>query len=88
MTLDPVSTGSPGWKEFLREYNQFCSDRNGVPLLNQTFGVTRDIARRAYGDRLNVIARMQKHYDPEGRMLNEYFRELFSLQERSGVSTA
>jgi FAD/FMN-containing dehydrogenase len=88
MTLDPVSTGSPGWKEFLREYNQFCSARNGVPLLNQTFGVTRDIARRAYGDRLNVIARMQKHYDPEGRMLNDYFRELFSLQERSGASKA
>jgi hypothetical protein len=86
MTIDPVSTGSPGWREFLREYNQFCSDRNGVPLLNQTFGVTRSIARKAFGDRLDVIARMQNFYDPGGRMLNDYFRDLFTATETGKIS--
>ena len=36
MTIDPVSTGNPGWNVFIDAYNQFCSDRNGKPVLNQT----------------------------------------------------
>jgi hypothetical protein len=86
MTLDPVSTGNPGWREFLQHYNRFCSDRRGVPLLNQTFGVTREIAHTAYGDRLGVIARIQRSYDPDGRMLNEYFRSLFASEETVAAS--
>jgi FAD/FMN-containing dehydrogenase len=81
MTLDPVSTGTPGWWEYLDEYNRFCSARRGAPLLNQTFGITREIVRKAYGDRLDVMAQTQRTYDPDGRMLNTYFRELFSAQE-------
>ncbi|HEY7055715.1 MAG TPA: FAD-dependent oxidoreductase [Vicinamibacterales bacterium] len=81
MTLDPVSTANPGWKDFLRHYNQFCAERNGVPLLNQTFGVTREIAQKAYGDRLEVMARTRQMFDPGGRLLNEYFRDLFTVQE-------
>ena len=77
MTLDPVSTSNPGWREFLTEYNKFCSERYGVPLLNQTWGVTREMAERVYGDRLETMAATQKQFDPEGRMLNQYFRDLF-----------
>ena len=80
MTLDPVSTANPGWREFLTEYNQFCSDRNGVPLLNQTWGVTRKIAEIAYGERLDIMAEARQMYDPDGRLLNDYFRELFALR--------
>ena len=40
LTIDPVSTGEPGWKEFLKEYNQFCSDHDGKPLFNQSWGLT------------------------------------------------
>jgi len=78
MTIDPVSTGSPGWMEFLAAYNQFCSDRNGMPLLNQTFGVTPAIARKAFGDRLQQFEQTRKTYDPDGRLLNEYFRTLLT----------
>jgi FAD/FMN-containing dehydrogenase len=77
MTIDPVSTGNPGWKPFLTDYNAWCSSRGGVPLLNQTFGVTHEIARRAFGDRLAVIADARKTYDPSGRLLNDYFRAVF-----------
>ena len=80
MTLDPVSTANPGWREYLTEYNQFCSDRNGVPLLNQTWGVTRKIAEIAYGERLDIMAEARQMYDPDGRLLNDYFRELFALR--------
>jgi hypothetical protein len=94
MTLDPVSTNNPGWKEFLREFNEFCSVRKGVPLFNQTFGVTREIARQAFGERLDVISRTRQTYDPDGRLLNDYFRELLAPAgvhqaaslEKSGIS--
>jgi len=78
MTIDPVSTANPGWDEFLAVYNQFCSERNGVPLLNQTYGLTPEIVKKAYGDRLTVMAETRKQYDPQDRMLNSYFHELFS----------
>jgi FAD/FMN-containing dehydrogenase len=78
MTIDPVSTGNPGWKAFLEAYNQFCSERGGQPLLNQTFGVTREIASRAYGDRLQVFEEARRGYDPGNRLLNDYFAGLLT----------
>jgi hypothetical protein len=78
MTIDPVSTGGEGWREFLKAYNQFCSDHDGAPLPNQTFGITPAIARKAFGERLRVMADTRKQYDPGGRLLNDYFRDLFS----------
>lgn len=79
MTIDPVSTGTPGWPAFLTAYNDWCADRNGAPLFNQTLGVTNAIARAAYGDRLNVMASARKTFDPEGRLLNDFFKNIFSM---------
>jgi FAD/FMN-containing dehydrogenase len=78
MTLDPVSTANPGWSDFLEAYNQFCVDLDGKPLLNQTPGLTAAIVQGAYGDRLKVLADTRKQYDPQDRLLNDYFRELLS----------
>lgn len=76
MTIDPVSTANPGWDDFLIAYNQFCSDRNGVPLLNQTYGLTTAMVQKAFGDRLTAMQTTRKQYDPNGRLLNDYFRTL------------
>jgi hypothetical protein len=78
MTVDPVSTGNPGWQGFLSAYNQFCIDRAGLPLFNQTPALTRAIAQKAFGARLQAIADARKTYDPSGRLLNDYFREIFA----------
>ena len=43
MTFDPASTGIPGWEEFLQGYNEFASAPNGVPLLNQSHVLTREL---------------------------------------------
>jgi hypothetical protein len=77
-TLDPVSTANPGWKEFLGVYNQFCSDNGGLPLLNQTFGVTSAIANKAFGSRLQTMELARKQYDPSNRLLNQYFQSILS----------
>jgi FAD binding domain len=77
MTLDPVATGALGWDEFLRAYNVFCSGRGGVPLFNQTKWITPVQARKAFGERIAKIRGFLEKYDPERRMLNDYFREQF-----------
>lgn len=76
MTIDPVSTGNPGWPEFLTAYNQFCSAHGGIPLFNQTDGITPAQAQLALGGRLKTFAAARPAYDPTGRLLNAYFREL------------
>jgi hypothetical protein len=78
MTIDPVSTANPGWREFLADFNQWCSDQGGVPLPNQTFGVTREQAEKALGERLATIAAKRAEFDPENRLLNDFFRTLFA----------
>jgi FAD/FMN-containing dehydrogenase len=78
LTIDPVSTANPGWQTFLAAYNQFCIDRGGIPLLNQTFGVTPAIANKALGPRLKILENTRKSYDPSNRLLNDYFGSLLS----------
>jgi FAD/FMN-containing dehydrogenase len=76
MTIDPVSTGNPGWSEFGAAYNGFCSNQGGTPLFNQTYGITPAQAQKAWGDKLKAFAAARRNYDPNGRLLNDYFRDL------------
>ncbi len=78
ITIDPVSTGNAGWNAFLEAYNRFCIEHDGIPLMNQTLGITRAQAQKALGNRLKIFAETRKLYDPEGRLLNDYFRDLLS----------
>lgn len=76
ITFDPVSTGGPGWEEFMLAYNTLSSDLGGVPLFNQTNRLTPAQVRRAFGDRLEQFERYRKRFDPTNRLLNNYFQEL------------
>jgi L-gulonolactone oxidase len=78
LSIDPASTGGPDWEEFLRHYNEFCSQRRGVPLFNQTPFLTREQVRKAFGVRLQQFAARRQAADPKNRMLDSYFRELLS----------
>ena len=78
MTIDPVSTANPGWDAFIDAYNQFCIERNGKPLPNQTPGLTAAMLRKAYGDKLTILENTRRQYDPKDRLLNDYFRGLLS----------
>jgi FAD/FMN-containing dehydrogenase len=75
MTIDPVSTSNPGWRGFLVDFNEWCSRHGGVPLPNQTYGVTREQGRRALGNRLEAMAAKRAEFDPENRLLNDFFRD-------------
>ena len=76
MTIDPVSTGNPGWPDFLLAYNRFCSEHGGIPLFNQTDAVTPAQVRQALGSRLDTFAAARRNYDPTNRLLNPYFRDM------------
>jgi FAD/FMN-containing dehydrogenase len=88
ITIDPVSTGNPGWKAFLQSYNQFCAERGGIPLLNQTDGLTRAVLLQAFGERLKAIEETRRSYDPQNRLLSEYFRGLLSGEEEAPAEGA
>ncbi|HTW60543.1 MAG TPA: FAD-binding protein [Terracidiphilus sp.] len=78
MTIDPVSTANDGWDTFLDVYNQWCSDRNGVPLLNQTPNLTAAMIRKAYGpERIANFLAARQQFDPQNRLMNPYFTQLF-----------
>ncbi len=78
MTLDPVSTANRGWDQFIDAYNQFCIERGGRPLPNQTPGLTAAMLKNAYGDKLTLLENTRRQYDPTNRLLNDYFRVLLS----------
>lgn len=80
LTFDPVSTGDAGWEEFLTAYNQFCSQHNGQPLMNQTPRLTREQVSKAFGSRLDTLREYCVKYDPRGRMVNAYFEKTFNLK--------
>lgn len=88
ITIDPVSTGNPGWPEFLTAYNQFCAAHGGIPLFNQTDGITPDQIRQALGGRLQTFAAARQIYDPTGRLLNPYFREMLGQPQAGTAQTA
>ncbi len=79
MTIDPVSTGDSGWREFLTEYSAFCDARGNMPMFNQTFW--RDARRQpdqAFGSRIEAMRQQRAVFDPGNRLLNTYFRTLFA----------
>jgi FAD/FMN-containing dehydrogenase len=79
-SLDPIHapTDQAAWDRFLREFNEFASKRNGIPLLNQSPFVTRAHCERAYGPRWTEFSNWVRSVDPDGRMLNPFFRDLLS----------
>ena len=81
-TLDPISPENrtaaekQAWRRFLEEFNEFCSTRGGIPLLNQTPYLTREQVRRAFGQQLVKFESARRRFDPGDRMLNAYFADI------------
>jgi L-gulonolactone oxidase len=78
LSIDPASTGGAEWEKFLHAYNEFCSARGGLPLLNQTPFLTHAQVQKAFGERWQEFGEARAKADPENRLLDSYFRELLS----------
>jgi FAD/FMN-containing dehydrogenase len=79
-SIDPIHAPSDqaAWDRFLKEFNDFAAKRNGIPLFNQSPFITRQHCEQAYGARWTEFSRWVRSVDPEGRMLNPFFRDLLS----------
>ena len=79
-SIDPIHapTDNIAWFEFLKRFNQFAFERQGVPLLNQSPFVERKHVQAAYGDRWTEFSSWVRAQDPNGRMLNSFFAGLLS----------
>jgi hypothetical protein len=79
-SIDPIhaSTDDAAWHDFLKKFNDFAFQRNGIPLLNQSPFVERKHVEAAFGDRWKEFSRRVKAIDPKGRMLNPFFADLLS----------
>jgi FAD/FMN-containing dehydrogenase len=79
-SIDPIHayTNKPAWYRFLREFNEFASKRNGIPLLNQSPFVERRHVEAAYGPRWKEFSERVKQADPQQRMLNPFFADLLN----------
>ncbi len=83
MSIDPVSTGGPGWDDFLKAFNAFASAHDGHPLFNQTKHLTPAQVHKAYGQRWREFAAVRRVWDPGDRLLSGYFAELLGAPEKS-----
>jgi hypothetical protein len=79
-SIDPIHapTDLAAWQAFLQAFNDFASQRNGIPLLNQSPFVTQQHVATAYGARWDQFSAAVRGADPGGRMLNPYFAALLS----------
>jgi hypothetical protein len=85
-SIDPIHavTDLTAWQDFLREFNEFAYQRNGIPLLNQSPFVERKHVEAAYTQRWTDFCEWVRTADASGRMLNPFFATL--LPERAVCS--
>ena len=79
-SIDPIHapTDISAWQSFLQKFNDFASQRNGIPLLNQSPFVTQAQVQASYGQRWSQFSAAVRVADPTGRMLNPFFAALLS----------
>ncbi len=69
------STTAAGWDAFLLNFADLAARFDGVPLFNQTRGMSAHHGHDAYGQRLDRFRKVRRQLDPENRCLNQFFAE-------------
>ena len=79
-SIDPIHAPSDltAWSNFLKGFNDFASQRGGIPLLNQSPFVTQAQVQKAFGDRWQQFSDAVHSADPTGRLLNPFFSALLN----------
>jgi hypothetical protein len=73
--LDVRSTQRDGWDNFVYELAEFAQSFGALPSFNQSKGVTAALSAKAYGARLQQFRVLRVRFDPDNRMLNQFFAE-------------
>ncbi|TDJ46485.1 MAG: FAD-binding oxidoreductase [Gammaproteobacteria bacterium] len=73
--LNLRTTNTDDWDDFLLDFAKIATHFGGIPSLNQTRGFTADQVAGAYGRRLDRFKAFRRRFDPENRLLNQFFAE-------------
>lgn len=76
--LCAMSTETKGWEDFVLDFADFAQQWGGMPLVNQTRGVTGQYAGDAFGSRLDFFRRIRRQLDPDNRMMNPFLLQYFN----------
>ncbi len=74
-SLSVRTTDTRGWEDFLIEFAKFASGFAGIPLFNQTCGISGEYVADVFGKRLAHVRAIRRRLDPTDRMLNQFFAE-------------
>jgi hypothetical protein len=77
-TCDGINAhpNDPLWIEFNNRYNDFAAGFGGRPLFTQTQHLNCEVVYRSLGRAWEEFLALRAQQDPEGRFLNDYFRDL------------
>ena len=73
--LNLRTTNGDGWDDFLLDFAKISARFGGIPLPNKTKGFLPDQVADGYGSRLQRFKAFRRRFDPEGRLLNQFFAE-------------
>lgn len=77
IALRAVSTQATGWEDFVIDLAEFAEHWGGIPLFNQSRGLSIDHAHLVFGERLTFFRRIRRRLDPDDRMMNPFLSQYF-----------
>jgi FAD/FMN-containing dehydrogenase len=77
MTISPMSTERRGWQDYAFDFAEFAMRRGGIPMFSLSAHLPREYAAQCYGNRLEFFGRMRRQFDPENRLMNQFFANFF-----------
>jgi FAD/FMN-containing dehydrogenase len=77
IALCAMSTQEKGWEDFVLDFAEFAEQWGGMPLFNQTRGLTPGYCSEAFGSRLDFFRRIRRQLDPDDRMMNPFLLQYF-----------
>lgn len=76
--ITTLCAADAGWDDYLLNLDDLARGFGGVPLFNQTKGLSVPTAQAAYGSRLQFFKKARRGLDPEDRMINQFFASFVS----------
>jgi len=73
-----MSTDQRGWEDFVLGLDEFAQQNAGMPFFNQTKGASVEQVSAAFDTRLPFFRKVRAQFDPDDRMLNQYFAGLIT----------
>ncbi|MEE8307295.1 MAG: FAD-binding oxidoreductase [Gammaproteobacteria bacterium] len=78
MSITSMSTDQRGWEDFVLGLDEFAQQHAGMPFFNQTKGASVERVNAAFDTRLPFFRKVRAQFDPDDRMLNQYFAGLIA----------